>query len=147
MLGHHHWTVDVYFQTRYKLKLLANIKLKLGIIITVFTLPSNPGPCTNAEKLGLSEHHRKFRTVTQQQKNIKINSPIYYLYQYDFRPLSIYFTDLWKIHISKAVIEDHSHITVKSISWHHCHKVTSLSSPWSTQQTAIVLNFQNQSLY
>ena len=54
MLGHHHWTMDVYFQTRYKLRLLVNIKLKLGIIITVFTFPSNIGPCTNAEQLGLS---------------------------------------------------------------------------------------------
>ena len=45
-------------------RLFVNIKLRLGIIITVFTLPSNTEPCTNVEKLGLSKHHRRFRTFT-----------------------------------------------------------------------------------
>ena len=63
----HHQSLILFHQFSIENKdfrLFVNIKLRLGIIITVFTLPSNTGPCTNAEKLGLSKHHRRFRTVT-----------------------------------------------------------------------------------
>ena len=53
----HHQSLILFHQFSIENKdfrLFVNIKLRLGIIITVFTLPSNTGPCTTAEQLGLS---------------------------------------------------------------------------------------------
>ena len=52
------------FNRKEGLQTVCKYQLRLGINITVFTLPSNTEPCTNAENLGLSKHHRWFRTFT-----------------------------------------------------------------------------------